>query len=199
MHIIRISKKWHTQKWISHHSIWQGYSDTYLFSLEVQSILYDIVFRLPFRKLYLRLIRQIYVVLSSRIVYQAMISQRWMRHEFLNKMKNVIQLWFIKEIVGSLDSSVTFPVTVCLKEDYFSANMELWTNLVALRAFVSASRLERAVVKPIVLCVSTCLPPVFHYRLGIGLRKLLSAWSQPWWERGHCRGNGASALKKLTA
>lgn len=116
--------------------------------------------------------------------------------EFLNKMKNVIQLWFIKEIVGSLDSSVTFPVTVCLKEDYFSANMELWTNLVALRAFVSATRLERAVVKPIVLCISTCLPPVFHYRWGTGLRKLLSAWSQPWWERGHCRGNWGLSVEE---
>jgi hypothetical protein len=75
--IIRISKKknppesyyssisLYTQKRISYHSIWQ-YSDTYLFSLEVQSILYHTVFRLSFRKLYLQLITQIYGVLSSR-------------------------------------------------------------------------------------------------------------------------------------
>lgn len=49
----------------------------------------------------------------------------------------------IKKIVGSLGSSI-YNLSYDLQEDLFSANVELWTKLVALQVFVSSLRLGKS-------------------------------------------------------
>lgn len=49
----------------------------------------------------------------------------------------------IKKIVGFLSNSI-YNLSYDLQEDLFSANVELWTNVVALQAFISSLRLGKS-------------------------------------------------------
>lgn len=77
----------------------------------------------------------------------------------------------IKKIVWFLGNNIC-NLSYDLKEDLFSANVELWTNLVVLQVFVSSLRLGRAAVKSMFLRILKHLLSGFSYRLEMGLTKL---------------------------